>query len=159
MIYTSARWADEAETMVIGTDANGNTERRSIDNPHEWRRPEEFLTGFLAGGGMVEPYEAPPVIVTPPQPSLFATVAVCVADGAITVIEQASQVGSIFYEDGWLMATFPGNTADFMIFAQPEFPCRVEQIKYDGGFELVFSDANGDPVEPGRVDIQIIKVR
>lgn len=67
MIYTAARWANPEQTEVIGTDANGNTERRPIDKPHEWRRPEEFLTGFLAQGGVVDPYQAPPVIITPPR--------------------------------------------------------------------------------------------
>lgn len=60
MIYTSARWANPEETEVFGTAANGNTELRKVSEPHAWRRPEEFLTGFLAGGGVVDPYEAPP---------------------------------------------------------------------------------------------------
>lgn len=67
MIYTSARWADEAHTTVTGTDADGNTETRSIDTPHEFRREGEFLTGFLAAGGVIEPYVAPEQPVSWPQ--------------------------------------------------------------------------------------------
>lgn len=71
MIYVSARWADEAQTQVIGTDANGNTETRSIDNPHEWRREDEFLTGFLAGGGVIEPYNNVASNITEAPSDLF----------------------------------------------------------------------------------------
>lgn len=67
MIYVSARWADEAQTMVIGTDANGVTEMRSINNPHEFRREDEFITGFLASGGIIGPYLPPPA----PAPTII----------------------------------------------------------------------------------------
>ncbi len=67
MIYTRARWADEAHTQVIGWDAEGNSETRSIDNPHEFRREDEFLTGFLASGREPEPYEPPAAQTTPPH--------------------------------------------------------------------------------------------
>jgi hypothetical protein len=57
MIYTSARWADEAQTEVFGTDAFGNTERRKLSDPHEFRREDEFITGFLSGGGFIADYD------------------------------------------------------------------------------------------------------
>lgn len=71
MIYTSARWADEAETQVTGTDADGNTETRSINYPHEWRRANEFITGFLAAGGVIEPFQSTATNITTAPSDLF----------------------------------------------------------------------------------------
>lgn len=55
MIYTSARFADEAHTLVIGTDSVGNTETVPIDYTL-FRQPEDGPQGFLARGGVIEPY-------------------------------------------------------------------------------------------------------
>jgi hypothetical protein len=66
MIYTSARFANAGHTQVTGTDEFGNTETRSIDNPHEYRREDEFITGFLDDGGVIAAYVAPdPATVVP----------------------------------------------------------------------------------------------
>lgn len=56
MIYVSAVYANAERTLVTGTDALGQTETRSIDNPHELRREDEFITGFLASGGVIADY-------------------------------------------------------------------------------------------------------
>lgn len=65
MIYLSAIYADAEHTQVTGTDADGNTETRPISHPHEFRREDEFITGFLAGGGVIADYEPP----APPHPN------------------------------------------------------------------------------------------
>jgi len=161
MIYTSAIYADAGHTQVTGTDEFGNTETRSIDNPHEFRREDECITGFLAGGGVIGVYVAPTPAVAIPQPALFAIVSVCIADGAISAIEQAAQFGTMAYDDGWLMASFAdfGDSADYMISVQTDIPARTEQFKSDGFFELVFSDpVSGDPINPNRIDMQMFKV-
>jgi hypothetical protein len=67
MIYTRARWADEAHTMVIGTDANGNTETVPADYTI-FRCPDDGPIGFVNNGGVIEPYEAP---VTPTNYRLY----------------------------------------------------------------------------------------
>lgn len=159
MIYTSAIYANPEHTQVTGTDANGNTETVSHDHTL-FRQPDDGPVGFLANGGVIADYVAPPV-VTPAQPTLFAAVAVCIEDGAISMIEQAAQLQGAVYEDGWLMVWFatPLNTADYLVFAQSDIPAKIEQFKDTIGFELVFSDATGDPLNPGRIDIQILKVR
>lgn len=161
MIYTRARWADEAHTQVIGWDAEGNSETVPADFTL-FRQPLDGPIGFVETGGVIGNYQAAPFVTTPPQPQLFAAVAVNIADGAISSVEQAAQFGQLIYEDGWLMAVFAGagDAANYMVFAQPDIPARVEQFKSEGGFELVFSDATtGDPVNPNRIDIQILKVR
>ncbi len=66
MIYASAVYADAEHTLVTGTDAEGNTQTRSVDNPHELRREDEFITGFLSNGGVIADYVPPP----PPDPVL-----------------------------------------------------------------------------------------
>ena len=96
------------------------------------------------------------------QPQLFAAVAVNIEDGAIASVEQAAQFGQLIYEDGWLMATFSGvgESASYLVFAQTDIPARIEQFRSEGGFEIVLSDpASGDPINPNRIDIQILKVR
>lgn len=106
--------------------------------------------------------ELPPVPVTQPSATLYAAVAIGITDGSISVIEQAAQLSSATYEDGWVMIGFtePQDTADYLIFAQTDVPAKIEQFKEPGYFELVFSDpGTGDPINPGRIDIQVLKVR
>lgn len=98
----------------------------------------------------------------PPQPSLFAAAAIGITDGAITLIEQAAQLSSAVYEDGWTFVVFSEArpSADYLIFAQTDIPAKIEQFKEPGYFELVFSDpTTGDPINPGRIDLQILEVR
>jgi hypothetical protein len=66
MIYTSARWADEAQTMVIGWDADGNTETVPA-NFTIFRCPDDGPLGFVNNGGVIEPYVAPEPVVEPPH--------------------------------------------------------------------------------------------
>lgn len=66
MIYVTAVYANADHTLVMGTDANGATDVRPVDNPHEFRREGEFITGFLASGGIIADYVPPP----PPDPVL-----------------------------------------------------------------------------------------
>lgn len=161
MIYASARFANAERTAVLGTDVNGNTETV----PHDYtlfRQPDDGPIGFVNNGGVIAPYVEPPASAAPVQPHLYAAVAICIAASAISVIEQAAQLSSATYEDGWVMIGFsePQDTSDYLIFAQTDLPVKIEQFKSDGYFELVFSDpSTGVPVEPGRIDIQILKVR
>ena len=105
---------------------------------------------------------APPPVQQPAEPHLYAAAAICITGGAISVIEQAAQLQSATYDDGWVMIGFtePQDTADYLIFAQTDVPTKIEQFKEPGYFELVFSDPiTGASIEPGRMDIQILKVR
>lgn len=103
----------------------------------------------------------PPAVSSAVQPALFAAVAVCIENGAIATIELAAQLQGAIYEDGWLMVFFaqPQDAADYLVFAQSDVPAKIEQFKDANAFELVFSDADSNPVNPGRVDITIVKVR
>lgn len=105
--------------------------------------------------------EQTPVRSVSAQPALFAAAAVTIAGGAISSIEQAAQLQGAIYEEGWLMVFFaqPQDASDYLVFAQTDVPATVEQFKDANAFELVFSNQAGDPLEPGRIDIQILKVR
>lgn len=59
MIYTSARFANAEHTLVQGTDADGNSETVPTDHT-VFRCPEHGPLGFLASGGVIADYEAPP---------------------------------------------------------------------------------------------------
>ena len=70
MIYTYARWADAEQTMVIGTDADGLTE--TVPHDHTlFRQPEDGPKGFLARGGVIEPFIAPPTPLPDLEPWRF----------------------------------------------------------------------------------------
>lgn len=59
MIYTRARWADEAHTQVIGWDAQGHSETVPADYIL-FRQPDDGPIGFVNNGGVIEAYVAPP---------------------------------------------------------------------------------------------------
>lgn len=119
--------------------------------------------GDPADLGLTDEEPAPPA-PTPPvyRPSLFASAGLVVSEGFLTATELAAQLQGAIYEEGWLMVMFsePQEAADYLVFAQTDIPAKVEQFKDGGSFELVFTNpATGDPVEPGRVDLQILKIR
>lgn len=58
MIYTTARYADASGALVIGTDANGNSETVPLDHAL-FRQPDDGPVGFVANGGIIQPYTAP----------------------------------------------------------------------------------------------------
>lgn len=156
-------------------DLSGLQGRFSVESP--------YVTGFAFRLGddihvkVVQPYSGeeepvedeampePPALPPPPTPSapyLFGTVAVCISAGVISTIEMAAQLQGAMYEEGWLMIGFSEqqDAADYLVFAQTDVPAKIEQFKDGGAFELVFSDpSTGAPLEPSRVDIQILKVR
>jgi hypothetical protein len=138
--------------------------------PADWPEREKYLLnneaqiGWTYDGNTFSPPAdtTPPLPPSPAQPFLWAAVALCVADGALTTIELAARLQGAIYDEGWLMVLFsePQEAADYLVFAQTDVPAKIEQFKDGGSFELVFTDpATGDPVEPGRIDLQILKVR
>ena len=58
MIYVSATYANADQTMVTGTDADGNTETVPADFTL-FRQPEHGPVGFVANGGTIQPYVEP----------------------------------------------------------------------------------------------------
>ena len=58
MIYVTASYANAVHTMVTGTDAAGNTETVPADFT-VFRQPEHGPVGFVANGGVIQPYETP----------------------------------------------------------------------------------------------------
>lgn len=70
MIYETARFIDAEHTFVEGVDALGNTETVSLDHAL-FRQPEHGPQGFIAAGGVISPYEAPPEAVPDLAPWQF----------------------------------------------------------------------------------------
>lgn len=99
---------------------------------------------------------------SPPQirvPSIYASAGFPVVDGALASIEIAAQLQGAFYYDGWFMVGFADELPEpYLVFVQTDIPAKIEQFKEPGSLELIFSDPlTGDPVEPGRIDIQILR--
>lgn len=105
--------------------------------------------------------EDPPEPVRPISPSLFATLGLTIADGALTSVEMAAQLQGAYYEPGYLQVGFVEGRIppNYLVFVQCDVPATMTQYKSEPGFELVFTDGNGDPINPGRLDIQILEVR
>lgn len=66
MIYVSAVYADEVNTLVTGTDADGRTETVPADYII-FRCPDDGPIGFVNNGGIIGPYVAPEPVVQPPH--------------------------------------------------------------------------------------------
>lgn len=67
MIYATARYANVEHTQVTGTDANGNSE--TVPHDHKlFRQPDDGPLGFVAAGGVIAPFQAPPA---PPKTKLY----------------------------------------------------------------------------------------
>lgn len=125
---------------------------------------DEVAIGWAWDG---ETFSPPPLEPTPPQPPvvatphIFASAGITIVGGAVISVELAAQLASAYYEDGWMQVFFaevPG--FPYLVFVQTDVPVKIEQFKDLGSFELVFSDpVTGDPIEPGRIDLQILKVR
>lgn len=139
------------------------------DMPPDWpefaayQHNEEAQIGWIKHGGN---FVAPPPVdapTIPPAilPELFASAGIIIVTGVVTTLELAPQIASTYYEDGWMQVFFseaPG--FPYLVFVQTDVPMKIEQFKDLGSFELIFSDpATGDPIEPGRIDLQILKVR
>lgn len=108
------------------------------------------------------PQPAPQPRVLAGVPELFASAGMVIVSGVVTTLELAAQLASTYYEDGWMTVSFtqPQEDTKYLVFVYTDVPAKVEQFKDLGSFELIFSDpATGDPIEPGRIDLQILKVR
>ena len=66
MIYTSAIYATADESMVTGTDAEGNSETVPADYTI-FRLPDDGPIGFVNNGGTIQPYVAPEPVPVPPH--------------------------------------------------------------------------------------------
>lgn len=107
------------------------------------------------------PEPVSPALSPAPVPVVFASIGVVIDNGQVSILEMPANIQSVTYEEGWLLAVFSEAQTDtaYQIFALVDKPAQIEQFKSEGYFELIFSDGNGNPVEPLRADIQILKVR
>lgn len=103
----------------------------------------------------------PTIVVNTGTPSLFATLGLTIADGALTSVEMAAQLQGAYYEPGYLQVGFATGRVppNYLVFVQYDVPATMTQYKGEDGFEIIFADTNGDPVNPGRLDIQLLEVR
>lgn len=100
-------------------------------------------------------------IVTPPVPNMTGSAGFTMADGIITGVELGALVAGAYYEQGYVQVYFlETQTLPYLVFVQTDLPCKVEQYKEPGALELVFSDPlTGNPIDLGRIDLQILNVR
>lgn len=70
MIYETCRYTNAEHSFVEGTDALGNVETVST-NFTLFRQPEHGPAGFVAAGGVIAPYEPPPVTLPDLAPWQF----------------------------------------------------------------------------------------
>ena len=144
--------------VIFDGDENESTVPDDMGNRHR-----VMIAEWEAEGNEIPAYVPPAPVETVPAPSTPAAGAFCITDGVLSLIELPTGISGAYYEDGWISITFvpPAPTADsYLIFAQADVPAKIEQFKNAGSFELVFTDpATGESIEPGRIDLQILKVR
>lgn len=135
MIYVSAVYANAERTMVIGTDAEGNTQTRPVDNPHELRREDEFITGFLASGGVIADYVPPELIPAPVSLHQVAGARLSVdqVNWEVTGVERSTGIAGAFLIDidtVWLIFTEELPDDDFIVVPD------IGVTKYQGFIEV-----------------------
>lgn len=164
MIYVSAVYANAEHTLVTGTDAIGNTEKRSVDNPHEFRREDEFLTGFLANGGEIAEYEAPeepPVVL---KPELVAMGQVKTADGEVTSVAiSAALAGAFLFDTGeiWCFFVDPQPDTNYIVLAYDSNSVRAfveDDDKFADYFVIRSTDFDGIPTNSPSLNFEVKRV-
>lgn len=125
------------------------------------RKQDGYAEEFLAENNaeVVAFLNTPPV--TPQVPGLIGSAGFTIADGTVATVELAAQLAGAYYEQGYVQVYFlETQTLPYLVFVQTDIPCKVEQYKEPGALELVFSDPlTGNPIDLGRIDLQILNVR
>lgn len=139
------------------------------DMPSDWpdhakfKKNETAQIGWIKQGAnfVAPPDEVPSFTPPPPAPNMTGSAGFTMADGAITGVELGALVAGAYYEQGYVQVYFlETQTLPYLVFVQTDMPCRVEQYKEPGALELVFSDPlTGNPIDLGRIDLQILNVR
>lgn len=131
MIYTHARWADEAHTMVIGTDGEGNSETVPWDH-RVFRQPLDGPVGFVEAGGVIEAYEAP---VVEPQPQILGPVSAAsltISGGEVLGIETSVNFGAAFMIDVdtyWVFFMRPEPDTSYLVLANVPYTKYTDYIE------------------------------
>lgn len=136
MIYETARFANEANTMVIGTDALGNTETVPVDFTL-FRQPEHGPVGFVNNGGVIGPYVAPEP--TPEQQILgpISAATLGIESGEVTGIETSLNFAVAFAIDTdkyWVMFTTPEPDTNYLVLGNVPF------VRYTDFIEITAPD-------------------
>lgn len=132
MIYVSAVYANAEETEVIGTDAEGRTEQRKVSDPHEFRRQDEFLTGFLSEGGVIGPYVEPEPVPQSQALGPISAAALSISGGEVLGIETSVNFGAAFMIDTdkyWVFFMRPEEDTNYLVLANVPFVKSTEYIE------------------------------
>lgn len=132
MIYVSAVYANAEETEVIGTDEQGRTEQRKVSDPHEFRRQDEFLTGFLSGGGVIGPYVEPEPVPQSQVLGPISAAALSISGGEVLGIETSVNFGAAFMIDTdkyWVFFMRPEDDTNYLVLANVPFVKSTEYIE------------------------------
>lgn len=160
MIYVSARWADEAQTMVIGTDADGRIEVVPADHV-VFRQPEHGPVGFLANGGVIGDYVPPETPSAAPAPYLWGVGQFGISPGEITGIETSVKfLAGLYLDVGLYYLYFSETLPDTSYLAKAYDAATVVRVSEKGTDYIAVSatDAGGAPVDPSEISVEIIRV-
>lgn len=160
MIYERARWADEAHTMVTGTDALGNTETVPVDYTL-FRQPDDGPVGFVANGGVIGEYVPPEPVPVTPTPFIWAVGQFEITPGEITGIDTAVNFSAALYLDVGLYYLFFNQTLPNTSFLAKAYDAAtVVRVSEKGSdyIAVTATDSAGVPTDPSEISVEIIRV-
>ena len=160
MIYVSAVYANAEHTLVIGTDALGNTETVPADFTL-FRQPEHGPVGFLANGGVIGDYVAPETPSAAPALYLWGVGQFGISPGEITGIETSVKfLAGLYLDVGLYYLYFSETLPDTSYLAKAYDAATVVRVSEKGTDYIAVSatDAGGTPVDPSEISVEIIRV-
>lgn len=136
MIYVSAIYAYADESMVTGTDAEGNSETVPADYTI-FRLPDDGPVGFVNNGGTIQPYVTPEPVPVQQILGPISAASLSISGGEVLGIENAVNFGAAFMIDTdtyWVFFQTPEADTNYLVLGNVAFTKNTDFI------EIVASD-------------------
>jgi len=132
MIYVSAIYATADESMVTGTDAEGNSETVPADYTI-FRQPDDGPVGFVNNGGIIQSYVEPPIV--PPVQMLgpISAGTLSILDGEVLGVETSINLAFAFMIDVdtyWAFFTIPEPDTNYLVLGNVPFVRYTDYIEF-----------------------------
>lgn len=163
----SCTYADAQNQTVIFDWGDGRpTQTAPVDWPGRFRTAEDEggVVGFLAHGGTIGAYVAPPTPIPDPTPLIYAIGQLQVADGSLSALSISSRIAGAFQlSTGSFYVFFTDTQPDtsYLALAYDTGGVRAfvqEADKATDHFVISTTDATGTPADPTVVNFEIKRV-
>ena len=131
MIYASAIYATADESMVTGTDAEGNSETVPADYTI-FRMPDDGPIGFVNNGGTIQPYVAPEPVPAQQILGPISAATLGIEAGEVTGIETCLNFALAFAIDVdkyWVLFFNPEPDTNYLVLGNVPFVRNTDFIE------------------------------